>query len=106
MPDRVGGRHNPGSRRSASYLTSHRRFGAFVWCFRKMSRSARTSLCCAGLLTAVSLSGKLLVSSITLALPAQPRELEDYTVELHGLTTLDLIIVPDIGGGSAHASIA
>jgi len=34
------------------------------------------------------------------------RELEDYTVELHGLTTLELVIVPDIGGGSAHASVA
>ena len=38
--------------------------------------------------------------------PGTTRELEDYTVELHGLTTLELIIVPDIGGGSAHASVA
>jgi hypothetical protein len=38
--------------------------------------------------------------------PATTRELEDYTVELDGLTMLELIIVPDIGGGSAHASIA
>jgi hypothetical protein len=36
--------------------------------------------------------------------PGTTRELEDYTVELHGLTTLELIIVPDISGGSAHAS--
>jgi hypothetical protein len=34
------------------------------------------------------------------------RELEDYTVELHGLTTLELIMVPDISGGPAHASVA
>jgi hypothetical protein len=40
------------------------------------------------------------------SLPGTTRELEDYTVELHGLTTLELIIVPDIGGGSALASIA
>jgi len=34
------------------------------------------------------------------------RELEDYAVDLHGLTTLELVIVPDISGGSARASIA
>jgi F5/8 type C domain len=34
------------------------------------------------------------------------REQEDYTVDLNGLTTLELIIVPDISRGSAHASIA
>ena len=38
--------------------------------------------------------------------PGTTRELEDYTVELHGLTTLELIIVPDIRGGSSHASVA
>jgi hypothetical protein len=38
--------------------------------------------------------------------PGTTRELEDYTVELHGLTTLELIIVPDISGGPAHASVA
>ena len=34
------------------------------------------------------------------------QELEDYTVDLNGLTTLELVIVPDISRGSAHASIA
>jgi F5/8 type C domain len=34
------------------------------------------------------------------------RELEDYTVDLNGLTTLELIIVPDISGGAARASVA
>ncbi len=34
------------------------------------------------------------------------RELEDYTVDLNGLTTLELIIVPNISGGSARASVA
>ena len=38
--------------------------------------------------------------------PSTTRELEDYTVELHGLTTLELIMVPDISGGPAHASVA
>ena len=38
--------------------------------------------------------------------PGSTRELEDYTVELNGLTTLELIIVPDISRGSAHASVA
>ncbi len=34
------------------------------------------------------------------------RELEDYTVDLNGLTALELIIVPDISGGPARASVA
>ncbi len=38
--------------------------------------------------------------------PGTTRELEDYTVEFHGLTTLELTIVPDISGGAARASIA
>jgi len=38
--------------------------------------------------------------------PGTTRELEDDTVELHGLTTLELVVIPDISGGSAHASVA
>lgn len=38
--------------------------------------------------------------------PGTTQELEDYSVEIHGLTTLELIIVPDISEGSAHASVA
>ena len=38
--------------------------------------------------------------------PGTARELEEYTVELHELTTLELIIIPDISGGSARASVA
>jgi hypothetical protein len=34
------------------------------------------------------------------------REIEDYTVDLDGLTTLDLMINPDISGGPARASVA
>ena len=33
-------------------------------------------------------------------------ESEDYTVDLNGLTILELCIVPDISGGSARASLA
>lgn len=33
-------------------------------------------------------------------------ELEDYTVNLIGVTVLELRIVPDISGGDAHASVA
>ena len=33
------------------------------------------------------------------------REIEDYAVDLKGLTTLELMINPDISGGSARASI-
>jgi hypothetical protein len=38
--------------------------------------------------------------------PGTAREFEEYTVDLHGLTTLELMIIPDISGGSAHASVA
>jgi hypothetical protein len=40
------------------------------------------------------------------SLPDTTREIEDYAVDLVGLTTLELSIVPDISGGSARASIA
>jgi hypothetical protein len=34
------------------------------------------------------------------------REVEDYTIDLDGITTLELKIIPDISGGSARASLA
>lgn len=34
------------------------------------------------------------------------REVEDYAFELEGVSALELEIVPDIGGGPSHASIA
>ena len=38
--------------------------------------------------------------------PGVTRELEDYAVDLAGVTTLELRIVPDISGGDARASVA
>ena len=38
--------------------------------------------------------------------PDNSRELEDYVVELDGLTILELDIIPDISGGAALASLA
>jgi hypothetical protein len=38
--------------------------------------------------------------------PAAVREVEDYDVDLDGVTALELKIVPDISGGSAQASLA
>jgi hypothetical protein len=38
--------------------------------------------------------------------PGATREVEDYDVELAGVTILELKIVPDISGGSARASLA
>ena len=38
--------------------------------------------------------------------PDTTSECEDYTVELDGLTTLELNIIPDISGGPACASLA
>jgi hypothetical protein len=38
--------------------------------------------------------------------PGTVREVEDYGVELEGVTTLELSIVPDISGGDSCASLA
>ena len=38
--------------------------------------------------------------------PGATREVEDYNVDLDGVTALELKIVPDIRGGSARASLA
>jgi len=38
--------------------------------------------------------------------PEAAREVEDYDVELEGVTALELRIVPDISGGRARASLA
>ena len=38
--------------------------------------------------------------------PGVTREFEDYAVDLAGMTTLELKIVPDISGGDAQASVA
>lgn len=38
--------------------------------------------------------------------PAATREVEDYDINLDGVTALELKIVPDISGGSARASLA
>ena len=37
--------------------------------------------------------------------PETIREVEEYRVELASVTILELIIVPDVGGGSARASL-
>ena len=38
--------------------------------------------------------------------PVMTREIEDYKVELVGVSVLELSIVPDISGGDARASVA
>lgn len=42
----------------------------------------------------------------TFAPPGTTREVEDYTVRLEGVTAVELYIVPEIGGGSARASLS
>jgi hypothetical protein len=37
--------------------------------------------------------------------PSAVRQTEDYAVELHGVKMLELVIVPDIKGGAARASL-
>jgi len=38
--------------------------------------------------------------------PPMSQELEDYSVDLDGVTTLELSVIPDISGGEARASLA
>jgi len=38
--------------------------------------------------------------------PDSNREVEDYVVDIDGLTQLELVIIPDISGGEARASLA
>jgi hypothetical protein len=38
--------------------------------------------------------------------PGSVREIEDYAVELSSVTVLELIIIPDMSGGAARASLA
>ncbi len=38
--------------------------------------------------------------------PDTSQEIEDYTVDIAGVAALELVIVPDIDGGSARASLA
>jgi hypothetical protein len=42
----------------------------------------------------------------TFSPPATKQETEDYSVNLSGVTALELEIVPDISGGGAYASLA
>jgi hypothetical protein len=42
----------------------------------------------------------------TFSPPGTVREVEDYTVQLDGVTTLELNIMPNIGGGMMRASLA
>lgn len=50
--------------------------------------------------------GEIVRQQYNFSPPATTRECEDYTVDLDGVTTLELNIVPAIGGGTARASLA
>jgi hypothetical protein len=53
-----------------------------------------------------ALSREIVRQQYNFSPPAVNRELEDYTVDLEGLTMLELAIIPDISGGEARASLA
>ena len=72
----------------------------------KVSRSAPKSSFYGGRRTAVSRTGRFCASSITSVRRRRHREVEDYEIDLDGVTALELRIVPDISGGSARASLA
>ena len=52
-----------------------------------------------------NLSGKSLWQQWNFSSPGGVREIEDYAVDLSNVGVLELIIVPDKGGGEARASL-
>jgi len=46
-----------------------------------------------------------LAAAVELQSPANAREIEDYQVDLASVKVLELVIVPDIGGGNMYASL-
>jgi hypothetical protein len=50
--------------------------------------------------------GEIVRQQYNFSPPATTRECEDYSVDLDGVTTLELSIVPEISGGPARASLA
>jgi len=48
---------------------------------------------------------EILRQQFTFSPPGTTREVEDYTVDLNGVTALELTIVPDLSGGNARASL-
>lgn len=51
-------------------------------------------------------SREIVRQQYTFSPPTTTREVEDFQVDLDSCAELELIIVPDIGGSAAHASIA
>jgi hypothetical protein len=51
-------------------------------------------------------SREIVRQQYTFSPPATNQEIEDYSVKLNGVTTLELEIVPDISGGGACAALA
>lgn len=56
--------------------------------------------------TAGSPIGEIVRQQYNFSPPATTSECDDYPVDLDGVTTLELSIVPDISGGPALASLA
>jgi hypothetical protein len=48
---------------------------------------------------------EVLRQQFTFSPPGTTREIEDYAVDLNQVTALELRIIPDIGGGTAQASL-
>jgi hypothetical protein len=73
---------------------------------RKQGLVARSSLCCAGRQTADGPYREIVRQQYNFSPPDATDEREDYTVDVEGLTNLELSIVPDISGGPERASLA
>lgn len=71
-------------------------------CSAKTTPSGRRSSCCGGRGTAAARTAR---QQVTFSPPGTTEEIEDYCVNLDGVTALELRVVPTIGGGGAVASV-
>ena len=71
----------------------------------KMSKGAPKSSFYGGHQTAVSRIEEIVRQQDNFSPPDAAREVEDYGVDLDGVTALELKIVPDISGGGTRGSL-
>ena len=78
--------------------------GESIWCSMRRISVARRNLFFVGAQKPIKAFAKSCGSSGTSGPPQTAREIEDYQVDLASVKVLELLIVPDIGGGNTYAS--
>ena len=106
MSNRAGEPHNLVGRRFGSPSTTHNGSGASGCCSSRLISPARTSLPLRWSPDGGRSYRDIVRQQWNFSPLTATRELEDYHVELSGVTALELTIVPDQRGGEAQASLA